>query len=47
VDRKMVPVKDGELLVELEPVSANRCRGCGAPVQEVYVFCPACGKKQG
>ncbi|TWI70290.1 pyruvate carboxylase [Desulfobotulus alkaliphilus] len=47
VDRKMVPVKDGELLVELEPVSANRCKDCGAPVQEDFVFCPSCGKKQG
>lgn len=46
-DRKMVPVKDGELIVELEPASANRCPVCGAPVQEDFLFCPACGKKQG
>jgi len=43
-DRKMVPVKEGELIVELgSPVAA--CPSCGADVaNEDYAFCPACGK---
>lgn len=46
-DRKMVPIKDGELIVELEAISAHACPACAAPVQEGFLFCPACGKKIG
>ncbi|MGM0418396.1 MAG: pyruvate carboxylase [Thermodesulfobacteriota bacterium] len=45
-DRKMVPVIDGELLVELEPVSETLCQNCGSDVDEKFSFCPSCGKKQ-
>ena len=42
-DRRMVPVKEGELLVELGPVSES-CPSCGRPVADSeYSFCPRCG----
>ncbi len=44
VDRKMVPVKKGQLLLELAPASAH-CRACNAPMDEAFQFCPQCGAK--
>ena len=42
-DKKMVPVREGELLVVLGPVP-NKCPGCKTPLkEETYRFCPACG----
>jgi len=42
-DKKMVPVKEGELLVEIMPVSKT-CPGCKAPLAaEDYHYCPWCG----
>jgi pyruvate carboxylase len=42
-DKKMVPVKEGELLVELMPVS-RVCPGCKAPLAaEDFQYCPWCG----
>lgn len=42
-DRQMVPVREGELLVELGPVP-RRCAACGSPVpREPSRFCSACG----
>jgi pyruvate carboxylase len=42
-DRKMVPVREGELLVELGPVP-RRCGACQAPVRDnPSRFCPECG----
>ena len=42
-DKKMVPVREGELLVVLGPVP-NKCAGCQAPIKEEnFRFCPACG----
>ncbi len=42
-DRRMVPVKEGELLVELGPV-AETCPACGRPVADSeFSFCPRCG----
>lgn len=44
-DRKMVPVKEGELLVELGPVP-NTCSGCNRPITiDDCSFCPFCGKE--
>jgi pyruvate carboxylase len=44
-DKKMVPVKEGELLVEIGP-AAKVCSGCSAPIMgEEYKFCPTCGTK--
>jgi pyruvate carboxylase len=44
-DRKMVPVKAGELLVELEPPT-DTCPTCRNEVMSgEYVFCPRCGQK--
>jgi pyruvate carboxylase len=43
-DKKMVPVKEGELIVELGPI-ALVCKGCSSPViGEGFKFCPNCGK---
>jgi pyruvate carboxylase len=43
-DKKMVPVKEGELLVVLGPVPL-RCSGCQTPIKDSgFKFCPACGK---
>ncbi|HED23933.1 MAG TPA: pyruvate carboxylase, partial [Firmicutes bacterium] len=42
-DKKMVAVREGELIVELGPVPAS-CPSCSAPVPEdEYAFCPYCG----
>jgi len=42
-DKKMVPVREGELVVELAPVP-NFCTACSAPVAgEDFRFCPYCG----
>ncbi len=44
-DKVMVPVKEGELLVELGPVP-NTCAGCGGHiVLEECNFCPECGHR--
>ncbi len=46
-NKQMVPVKEGELIVELGPV-ASCCANdkCGKPLpSEGYSFCPHCGKK--
>jgi pyruvate carboxylase len=44
-DKIMVPVKEGELLVELGPVEAC-CPTCKAPVAGAdFKFCPSCGQK--
>jgi len=44
-DKKMVPVKEGELLVELGPV-LRVCPTCKEPVaDEGHKFCPVCGQK--
>lgn len=43
-DKKMVPVKEGELLVELGPIPMT-CSKCGFHItNEDYDFCPGCGK---
>lgn len=43
-DRKMVPVREGELLVQLAPVP-RKCPSCQTPVaSDEYRFCPACGR---
>jgi len=42
-DRKMVPVKEGELLVELGQL-LRLCTGCSAPLLvEQASYCPSCG----
>lgn len=42
-DKKMVPVQEGELVVELAPVPSF-CPSCEAPVpNEDFQFCPYCG----
>ena len=44
-DKKMVPVKAGELLVELGPLP-RKCPGCLTPFANMdYKYCPHCGKK--
>ena len=44
-DKKMVPVIEGELLVELGPLD-RLCPGCSEPVSsDDHKFCPKCGKK--
>jgi pyruvate carboxylase len=44
-DRKMVPVKEGELLVEMGPVPRT-CTTCRNPVvHDEFEFCPYCGQK--
>lgn len=43
--RVMVPVAEGELIVELEPVP-ERCPSCGTPVADRNArFCPHCGTR--
>jgi pyruvate carboxylase len=42
-DKKMVPVREGELLVVLGLVP-KKCAGCQAPIkEESFRFCPGCG----
>ncbi len=44
-ERRMVSVKGGELLVELEPIPLI-CESCGQPVPHDHcAFCPGCGAK--
>lgn len=44
-DKIMVPVREGELLVELGPVP-NTCSGCGSHIMlEECRFCPDCGQR--
>ncbi len=44
-DRKMVPVKEGELIVELAPLP-NSCPNCDCHITDKdYDYCPSCGKK--
>ena len=44
-DKKMVPVKEGELLVELGPIPLN-CPGCREPIgNEESSYCPECGER--
>ena len=44
-DKKMVPVKEGELLVVLVP-APRKCPTCAAPVtREEFKFCTSCGQK--
>jgi pyruvate carboxylase len=46
-DKKMVPIREGELIVELGEIP-KQCTGCGNPVAgETYQFCPMCGCKLG
>ncbi|MFC1573413.1 biotin/lipoyl-containing protein, partial [Candidatus Eisenbacteria bacterium] len=42
VDRKMVPVKKGQLLIELS-APRSRCAKCEAELEEGFKFCPQCG----
>jgi pyruvate carboxylase len=45
-DKKMVPVKGGELLVELGPPPRS-CEKCGEAIPlEECKFCPNCGAKR-
>ncbi len=42
-EKKMVPIKEGELIVELGPVPKT-CEDCGFHLpKKGYSFCPACG----
>jgi len=43
-DKKMVPVKKGQLLIELA-VPRGKCANCDAPVEPDHRFCPACGER--
>jgi len=42
IDRKMIPVKQGQLLMELQPARRN-CRHCDAGLDADHKFCPHCG----
>jgi len=45
VNKKMVPIKEGELIVELGPIPKT-CPDCSNPVpSDDFAFCPSCGKK--
>ena len=43
-DKKMIPVKKGQLLIELA-VPRERCRNCNAQINKEDKFCPNCGSK--
>ena len=44
-DKKMVPVVEGELLVELGPVP-KKCPTCDMHIlDDGFTFCPGCGQK--
>ncbi len=44
-DRKMIPVKEGELIVELAPVPET-CGNCDYHITDKeYDYCPSCGNK--
>ena len=45
--KQMLPVREGELIVELAPVPSCCCNPkCGKPLPvDNYAFCPFCGKK--
>jgi pyruvate carboxylase len=43
-DKKMIPVKKGQLLIELA-VPRERCRKCNAQINKEDKFCPNCGSK--
>ncbi len=46
-DKKMVPVREGELIVELREIP-RQCSGCDHPMAgKSYQFCPMCGEKLG
>jgi pyruvate carboxylase len=46
-DKKMIPVREGELIVELGEIP-RQCAGCGHPMAgEAYQFCPMCGTRIG
>ena len=46
-DKKMVPVREGELIVELGEIP-RQCAGCAHPMAgESYQFRPMCGEKLG
>ncbi len=43
-DKRMVSVREGELIVELGPVQV-KCAGCGTPIAATdFKFCPSCGR---
>jgi len=44
--KQMVPVREGELIVELAPVPAS-CTSCAKPLPaDSFTFCPYCGEKR-
>jgi pyruvate carboxylase len=44
-DKKMIPVREGELIVELCPIP-NICQDCAKPLSgNGSTFCPWCGKQ--
>ncbi|MFW5487036.1 MAG: pyruvate carboxylase [Desulfovibrio sp.] len=44
-DKKMIPVREGELLVVMGPVQST-CPTCNEPVgRDEFTFCPFCGQK--
>ena len=44
-DKKMVPVKKGELLIQLG-TSPTKCSKCDSPLaSEDFKYCPNCGKE--
>jgi len=44
-DKKMVPVREGELIVELGEIP-KQCVNCSHPIAgDTYIFCPMCGTK--
>jgi pyruvate carboxylase len=44
--KQMVPVRAGELIVELAPIP-SRCQSCQEPMPAPNLrFCPHCGAKQ-